>query len=141
MSPSDAPVPPGRPVTAPPPLLVACALVGLEALALVAYGVVLIPAVNSQRLVMGVTTPLFFVLYGVGLALLAWQLWRLHSWARAPIVLAQLIQLGVAWSFRGGSSTFVAVVLAVLAFVTLAGIFHPASLTVLADEPHDGDRG
>lgn len=136
MSPSaDLPTPSDEPRgRVPAPLVVACSLVGLEALLLVGYGVVLIPAVDSARLVMGVTTPLFFVLYGAALAFLAWTLWRLHSWPRAPIVLAQLIQLGVAWSFRGGSSTAVAVGLAVIAAVVLAGIFHPASIDALGEE-------
>ena len=64
---------------------------------------------ETSRPTMGITTSLFFVVYGVGLGWCAWQLRRLESWARAPIVLAQLIQLGVAWSFRGGSTTAVAV--------------------------------
>jgi hypothetical protein len=51
-------------------------------------------------------------------------------------VLAQLIQLGVAWSFRSGATAFVSVLLTVVAVVVLAGIFHPASLRALthADE-------
>jgi len=121
----------------PPPLTVAAAVVGVEALLLVGYAVVLLPAVTSARVVMGVTTPVFFILYGVALAFCAWKLRALHSWARSPLVLAQLIQLGVAWSFRGGPSTGVAVGLAVLSLVALAGIFHPASLEALADRPDD----
>jgi hypothetical protein len=72
--------------------------------------------------------------YGGGLVAVAWFLLRLRSWARAPVVLAQLIQLGVAWSFRGGDSVAVAVALAVVAAVVLVGIFHPASLDALADD-------
>jgi hypothetical protein len=48
--------------------------------------------------------------------------------------MAQLIQLGVAWSFRGGDSTLVAVALAGVALVVLVGIFHPASLRALGGE-------
>ena len=83
---------------------------------------------------MGVTTPLFFVLYGVGLAFCAWSVRKLHSWARAPLVLAQLIQLGVAWSFRGGTATIVTVVLAAVAVLVLVGIFHPSSLEALSED-------
>jgi len=110
---------------------VAASLVAVEAVLLVGYGVVLVTAVRSERLAMGVTTPLFFLLYGAGLAYCAWAVTRLHSWARAPLVLAQLIQLGVAWSFRGGTSTLVTVTLALVALVVLAGVFHPASLEAL----------
>ena len=122
---------PGR---VPAPLLVAAALVVVEALLLVVYGVVLLTDIHAARLAMGATTSVFFVLYGVGLAGCAWALRGPRSWARAPIVLAQLIQLGVAWSLRGGSTTVASVVLAVLAVLTLAGIFHPASLRALADD-------
>ena len=122
------------PSSVPPPLKVAAALVGVEALLLIGYAVVLVPAVNTSRLAMGVTTPVFFVLYGAALAFCAWRMFRRHSWARAPLVLAQLIQLGVAWSFRGGASTPVAVVLAVLAVLVLAGIFHPASIDALSED-------
>lgn len=118
--------------------MVAAGLVGVEAVLLLGYGVVLIPSMHSERLAMGVTTPLFFILYGAGLAFCAWSVVRLHSWARAPLVLAQLIQLGVAWSFRGGTSTVVTVVLALAAVLVLVGIFHPASLDALSeDRPED----
>ena len=93
-----------------------------------------IVAVSGERVVMGVTTSLFFVAYGAGLAFCAWAVTRLRSWARAPIVVAQLIQVMVAWSFRGGGTTLVAVALGLVAVVVLAGIFHPASLDALADE-------
>lgn len=97
-------------------------------------GVAEMASVRGPRMTMGVTTALFFAVYGVGLAYCAWQVWRLESWARAPIVLAQLIQLGVAWSFRGGAGTLATVGLGVVAAVVLAGVFHPDSIRALADE-------
>jgi len=89
----------------------------------------------SERLTMGVTTAVFFAAYGVGLLVCTWQVTRGHAWARSPIVLAQLIQLGVAWSFRGGETTWVAVCLAVVAVIVLAGLLHPQSIDALHDEP------
>jgi len=83
---------------------------------------------------MGATTSVFFIVYGVGLGGCAWVLCGRRSWARAPVVLAQLIQLGVGWSLRGGSTTVASVALVVLAVLVLAGIFHPASLRALADD-------
>jgi hypothetical protein len=50
-------------------------------------------------------------------------------------VLAQLIQLGIAWSFRGGDTTLVAVALAVVALVVVVGLLHPASIDALDDDP------
>ena len=89
---------------------------------------------SSTRMTMGVTTSVFFVVYGAALIGFAWSVWRLNSWARSPLVGAQLIQLGVAYSFWGGGTTVVAVVLGLAALVVLAGVFHPASLEALADE-------
>lgn len=92
---------------------------------------------STARLVMGLTTAVFFVLYGAGLLLCAWQLTRRASWARSPVVLAQLIQLGIAWSFRGGGTTWLAVVLAVAALVVCAGVLHPDSIDALSDDPRE----
>ncbi len=125
--------PAGR--SAPAPLVVAASLTALEGLVLVLYGVAELASLTSSRLTMGVSTALFFFVYGGGLVLVAWFLVRLSSWARAPVVLAQLIQLGVAWSFWGGDSAAVAVALAGVAGLVLVGIFHPASVAALADEP------
>jgi hypothetical protein len=114
--------------------VVAAALVVVEGVVLAVYGVAEVAALSSQRLAMGVTTTAFFLAYGLGLAVCARAVLRLRSWARAPIILAQLIQLGVAWSFRGGSSTPVAVALAAVAVVVLLGMFHRASIAALADD-------
>lgn len=127
----DPTVPPaGRPA----PLTVAASLAAVEALIFVILAVAEIAAFQSDKAVMGATTTIFFLGYGAGLAVCAWSLARLKSWARAPIVVAQLIQLLVAWSFRGGQTTWVAIILAVVAAVVLAGIFHPQSLDALAED-------
>ena len=125
-----APTSPG----APAPLVVAASLAGLESALLVLFGLADLVAISGARLAMGLTTVVFFLIYGAGLAWCAWRLTRLDSWARAPLVLAQLIQLGVAWSFRGGDSTPVAVALALLALLVMAGVFHPASLDALRED-------
>ena len=113
-------------------------MVGLEALLLVGFGLVEVAVLSSSRAVMGVSTIVFFLLYGAGLAWCGWRLARLESWARAPVVLAQLIQLPVAWSFRGGQTTLVAYALMALAVVALVGILHPASLRALTPEHEEG---
>jgi hypothetical protein len=55
-------------------------------------------------------------------------------------VLAQLIQLGLAWNFRAAPTTWLAVVLAVVALVVLVGIFHPASIRALEGSPEGTDQ-
>lgn len=112
----------------PLPLLVGTALVGLEAVSLLVYGVLQLPAITAARATMVVTSALFFAVYGGALGVFGWLLHRLRSWTRAPVVLAQLIQLGVAWSFRGGTTTVLAAALAVVAVAVLAGVLHPQSL-------------
>jgi hypothetical protein len=82
---------------------------------------------------MGVTTAVFFAAYGAALLGCAVLLVRRVSFARSPALLAQLIQLGLAWSFRGGATTWVAVVLALVALVVIAGLLHPTSMDALAE--------
>jgi hypothetical protein len=119
----------------PPPLVVAASLVAVEGAVLLLLALLEVASLSVARLTMGVSTAAFFALYGAGLVLCAWQLHRRASWARSPVVLAQLIQLGLAWSFRGGETTWLAIMLAVTALVTIAGVLHPTSLEALADEP------
>ena len=92
---------------------------------------------SSDRVAVAATTGAFFLLYGAGLVLCALGLVRRHSWSRSPGVLAQLIQLGVAWSFWGGETTGVALAVAAAAVVVLVCVFLPASLHAL--EPADDD--
>jgi hypothetical protein len=124
----------------PRPLLVAAVLAALEAAVFVVTALLEIVSISGLRVTMGVTTALFFLGYSAALGLCAWGLTRLAGWSRAPVVLAQLIQLGVAWSFRGGETTAVTVVLALVAIVVLAGIFHPASTRALVDDPTGSTR-
>ena len=126
---------------APAPLVAAASVVALEAVLLVLFGLAELRALSVTKATMGITTSLFFAVYGVGLGWFAWQLLRLTSWTVAPVVLTQLIQLGVAWSFRGGATTPVSVVLVVLAVLVLAGVFHPASLKALYPETSPDAEG
>ena len=125
--------------TVPPPLVVAASLVAVEGLVLVGYAVLELVSTSGDRVALGVTTALFFAAYGVLLLAAAWAVSHGRSWARSPIVLAQLIQLGVAWGFRGGDTTVVAVVLALVSAVVLVGLLAPVSVAALAE--HDQDRG
>ena len=112
----------------------AASLVAVEAVLFVILSVAELLDLESSKAVMGATTAVFFLAYGAGLALCAWAIWRLRSWGRAPIVVAQVIQLLVAWSFWGGETTWVAIGAGVVAAIVLAGIFHPQSLDALADQ-------
>lgn len=112
----------------------AAALTALEALALVALGVVELAHLRTMRLTMGLTTSAFFLVAAVALAWCAWSLWNVRRWARGPVMMAELILLGLAWNLRGGETTLLAVVLAVVALVAIGGLLHPASTAVLEED-------
>jgi hypothetical protein len=67
----------------------------------------------------------------------AWYHERCRTWARSPLVVSQLMALGLAWYFLGGGTSWVSVVLTVVAVVVLVGLLHPASVEALA---HHGDE-
>ena len=119
----------------PAPLVVAASLVVVEALFLLGYAVLELASISADRVAVALTTSMFFAAYGALLLAAAGAVTHGRSWARSPIVLAQLIQLGVAWSFRGGDTTVAAVVLALVALVVLVGILLPSSIDALAE--HD----
>ena len=125
---------PGRPEQgAPLPLLVAAGVVTLEGLFAVVFGTFEAVSINSSRAVMGVTTALFFVAFGVGLLVCAWGLRQVRSWARGPVMLAQLMSLGLAWNFRGGETGWISVVLLVPGVIGLIGMLHPQTVAALDD--------
>ncbi|HZO63564.1 MAG TPA: hypothetical protein VFB74_01060 [Kribbellaceae bacterium] len=115
----------------PVALRVAAGVMVAEGVAGVVLGVLEVFTTTSSRLSMGVTTAVFLLLYGVGLAVVGAGLARAAPWSRGPAVFTQLIQLGVAWSFRGGSTTWVAVLLALAAFVVLGAMFRKESTAAL----------
>jgi hypothetical protein len=119
----------------PAPLVVAASLAGLQGGLLFVFAVLELAHLSGDRVTMGVTTALFFAGYGAAVLGCALAVTRGQVWARSPLVLTQLIQLGLAWSFRGGDTTWVAVALAIVAVIVLAGLFHPASLEALNDDP------
>jgi hypothetical protein len=121
----------------PAPLVVAASLVAVEGILLLGYAVLELASISSDRAAVALTTALFFAGYGALLLAAAWAVTHGRSWARSPIVLAQLIQLGVAWSFRGGDTTVVAVAMAVVAVVVLVGVLLPSSIDALAQREED----
>jgi hypothetical protein len=122
----------------PAPLRAAAAVTALEAVVLVVLSIVQMVSISGDRVVMSLTVIAFFLICAVGLALFARALVLGQSWARSPIVLAQLIQLGVAWSFvqadADKADKTVAWFLAALSLVVLVGVFHPKSIEHLSHE-------
>ncbi|GAB2766624.1 hypothetical protein GCM10027020_19100 [Nocardioides salsibiostraticola] len=117
----------------PPPLTVAASLTAIQGMVLVILAGVEIVNVNKDRLSIGVTTSAFFLAYGAVLLFAAYALTRRQGWARGPVLITQLIQLGLAWNLR--SFALIAVVMAVSAVVVIAGMLNAASVEALSDEP------
>lgn len=89
--------------------------------------------INTERVAMGITSALFFLLFGLGMLLAAWGLSKLAVWGRSPALFGQFILLGVAFSFRGGSTWLVALILAAVAMTVIFGVLNKASMAALAD--------
>ena len=115
----------------PVPLLLAAVVIGLEALAALAFGGVALTQIPISRA--GVA---FWMLgYGVLLLALARGVFLGRRWSRAPSVATQLILLPLAFSFRGQPTTWVAGIIAVAAVAALVGMLHPHSTEVFVGPP------
>jgi hypothetical protein len=115
----------------PAPLAAAAGLTFIEGVLTFLFGVTEAVSIDSDRLVLGLTTSLFFLAYGAGLIACAWGMNTLRPWSRGPVLLAQLIWLGLAWNFRSGSTLPFAIGLGVMAAIVLAGLLHPRSIDAL----------
>lgn len=131
MTPVDptAPAPSPRPA----PLVVAASLAGLEGAVLLLLAVLEAVSIDSDRVSLGLSTAIFFALVGAAVLTCAAGLWRLRGWARGPVLLAQLIALGLAWNLR--DYVLVALLLLVAGAVTLAGMLHPDTMRALGALP------
>lgn len=122
---------------APRPLQVAASVVAVEALTSLGLAVTELAAMDADRLVLGVTTTTFFVVYALALLACAWGLTHRRRWSRAPVVLTQLIQLGVAWSFARGPTIPVALLLGFAGMVVLVAVLLPSSTAALVGAEKD----
>ncbi len=121
----------------PPPLTVAASLVGVQAVVLLVLAVLETANLVDERRSMGLSTAVFFAAYGVVLLAAAWGLHRRATWARGPVLITQLIMLGLAWNVR--DQVAIAIALALCAGIVLAGMLHPDTVTALDRDPTAGD--
>ncbi|MBA2638427.1 MAG: hypothetical protein H0U77_00205 [Nocardioidaceae bacterium] len=123
---------PDRPNCTGAGLRLAACLVAVEALALLSVAAGELLAVTPGRIGLGVSTALFFMACALGLGYAASGVWRVLGWSRGPVVVAQLLLLGVAVSTRD-SLPWWAVGLAGWALAVLALVLRPAATRALAD--------
>jgi hypothetical protein len=119
----------------PPPLTVAASVVAVQGAVLVLLAVLELADISADRRSLGLSTAAFFGAYGALLLGAGWALRRRTAWARGPVLLTQLIALGLAWNLR--DSAAIAIVLAVSAVVALGGLVHPDSIAALSGTPRD----
>lgn len=113
-------------------LAVAAVLVAVEAAAAIVFGVFAAMSMHRTRIVVGAGSAVLMVGYGALLASAAWGLWRGRRWSRGPTIATQLIQLPVAWSFVGGQTTWLALLLATMSVLTLICLLMPSSTALFA---------
>ena len=122
-----------RPLT----IVVAAVLLALEGLLGLGYAGVALAEVRMARAVVGVGVTILMAVFGLLLLLVARGVFLGRRWSRGPAVVAQLILLPIAWSFRGGVTTWISVALAALAIAVLVGVLHPRSTAVFVGPPAD----
>ncbi len=124
---------PVEPAQNPPPLTVAASLVGVEGIVLLCLAVLEFASVTSGRMALGLSTAGFLLAYALVLLAGAWGLFRRSTWARGPVLLTQLIALGLAWNLREHLPVTIGLVLC--AGIVLAGLLHPDTLEALEHDP------
>lgn len=124
------------------PLLIAAALLGVEALGTAAFAIFEVTQIRLDRVVVGGGTVVLLTGYAALLGATARGVFLGRRWARGPAVATQLLHLPVAWSFRGGVTDWVFWVLAGLALVTLVCLVVRSSTGhFLAEDPRPEDPG
>jgi hypothetical protein len=111
-------------------LLLAAALLGVEALTALVFGGIALTQIQVSRTEIGTGVAIWMLGYGVLLLAIARGVLLGRRWSRAPAVATQLILLPIAFSFRAPPTTWVAGAIAVVAVGTLVGVLHPRSTEV-----------
>lgn len=116
-------------------LSVAAVVVAAEAVAYGTVAVLDLADVSGARRGFGLGAGLLLVGYGAGLIFAAWRVRLGHAWARAPLVVAQLIQVLVANDARDGAA-WVSPAMAASALVVLGCLLAPSvTRSLSADRP------
>ena len=103
---------------------IAAGVVALESIAYIVVAGLDLADASGSRLGLGVGAGILLIAYGLGLAIAAWNVRKGRAWARAPLVVAQLIQLLLANDARDGAAG-VTPAMAVSALVVLGCLFAP----------------
>lgn len=109
-----------------PAAWVAAIVLGLEALGVIGYGVLIILNLHNVSAGVGYAVAGMLIAWGIALGLVGRGIGLIRTWSRGPAVALQLFQLPLAWGFRG-SIGWLAAALFVSAAVVLVCLFVPVS--------------
>lgn len=121
-----------------PALVLATALLAVIGTAAAGYGVLELLATNASRAVVGSGAAIILLAYAVLLFAVARGVLRGRRWSRAPAIATQLIQIPVAWSFRGGETTWFAALLAAVSLTIIICLLLPSSTRIFTSEQESG---
>ena len=113
-----------------PALALAAGLLTVIGVASAGYGVLELLATRASRAVVGSGAAIILLGYAVLLIGVARGVFRGRRWSRAPAIATQLIQLPVAWSFRGGETTWFAALLGAVSLIVIVCLLLPSSTRV-----------
>ena len=100
-------------------------------------GVMEAAATQAERAIVGVGGAIILLAYSAFLGWIARGLWRLAPRAHAPAIAVGILHLPIAWSFRGGGTTWVAVAMAVSSLTILVCLLMPRSMRDFGRVPAD----
>ena len=121
-----------------PALALAAGLLAVIGMTAAGFGVLELLATNASRAVVGSGAAIILLAYAVLLFAVARGVLRGRRWSRAPAIATQLIQMPVAWSFRGGETTWVAFLLGAVSLTVIVCLLLPSSTRIFTGEQEAG---
>jgi hypothetical protein len=118
-----------------PALTLATALLTVIGVSSAVYGLLELIETRASRAVVGSGAAIILLGYAALLTAVARGVLRGRRWSRAPAIATQMIQLPIAWSFRGGQTSWFALLLAVASLTVIVCILLPSSTRVFVAEP------
>jgi hypothetical protein len=122
-------------------LVIAAVLLALEGVLSLGFGILELTQLHVSRLVLGGGVAFIMVCYAVLLLTVARGVFRGRRWSRAPGIATQLLQLPLAWSFRGPQAGWVAAALALGALIVLVCLLLPTSTVIFVPEAERRPKG
>jgi len=121
-------------------LFLAAALIGIEALVAVTFGVIQVTQIEAARFVVGAGVALLMLGYGAFLIAISRGVQKGRRWSRAPGLATQLLQGLLAYSFSAGETWWVGLVLGASAVLVIICLLVPPATAVFTAEPLPGEN-